>query len=84
MCQERGEGGSFFGTAVASNQVASGHVSLTEIAKLTADDVLRSCDKTASLSRKKNPLHPATKFMQSSKLGGSIGFKKPYTQGLTS
>jgi hypothetical protein len=75
LCQERGEGGSFFGTAVASIQITSEHVVLTEIAEFTEDDMLRSCDKIASLSLKKNPLHPATKLIPCFDLGGSIGFK---------
>jgi hypothetical protein len=44
MCQERAEGGSFLGTAVASIQMASAHVVLTEIADFTEDDMLRSYD----------------------------------------
>jgi hypothetical protein len=61
---------------VASNQVTSAHAGLTEIAKLSEDDMLRNFDKTASLSRKKNPLHPATKFNAKFDLGGSTGFFK--------
>jgi hypothetical protein len=72
MCHERGEGGSFFGAAVASTQLASEHVDLTEIVEFTEDDMLRSCDKTAFSPQKKNPLHPATKFNAEFKLGGSI------------
>jgi hypothetical protein len=47
MCHERGEGGSFFGAAVASIQVTSEHVVLTEIVEYTEDDMLRSFDYIA-------------------------------------
>ena len=61
---------------MASNQVASQHVGLTEVAELTEDDMLRSCDKIASLSRKENPLHPASKFNAEFDIGCSISFFK--------
>jgi hypothetical protein len=86
-CQERGEGGSFFGTAVASIQMAAEHVVHTEIAEFTEDDMLRSSIRSPSPSLfknregKKNPLHPAAKFISSFGFGASIGFKKTKIAG---